>query len=137
MSLADVLRLLSQLPATAQVPVGWVREQLQDAGAEVSDGGAPDPAGAAATWREKLWTVPDETRLGTLELAEALGRPESWVHRHCSKASGYELLPHAKLDGARVFKAGEIRAWLKEHEEVIAKPATPVVAITRGRKAVR
>lgn len=71
------------------------------------------------TWRERLWEVPSETRLGVLEVAQALGRPKSWVYRHTSEASGLVRLPHRKLDGELLFSAGELRAWIREHEEVI------------------
>lgn len=94
--------------------------------------GAPVPvATAELSWRERLWSAPEETRLGVAELSEALGRPESWVYRHCSSKSGLELLPHRKMDGANVFLVGEIRAWIRDHEEVVVRPTTPVLSITR------
>jgi predicted DNA-binding transcriptional regulator AlpA len=84
------------------------------------------------TWRERLWVVPDETRLGVRELAEALGRPRSWVYRHTSKRSGLQLLPHRKLDGDVVFVAAEIRAWVASHEDVVVKPMSAVITFKRG-----
>jgi len=73
-----------------------------------------------ATWRERLWTAPAEARLGVPEAAEAVGRPVSWVYRHTSeKAAGGERLPHRKLDGELMFTAGELRMWIREHEEVL------------------
>ncbi|CAN5872266.1 hypothetical protein BH11GEM2_BH11GEM2_06700 [soil metagenome] len=74
------------------------------------------------TWRERLWSVPPETRLGVREAAEALGRPKSWVYRHTAeKGMGEDRLPHRKLDGELLFVAGELRAWLTTHEEVVVR----------------
>jgi predicted DNA-binding transcriptional regulator AlpA len=132
---ADVVRQLEAAPPGSLVPRDWLLAQLRDAD-DVPAAMAPDPATAApATWREKLWTVPGETRLGVRELAEALDRPRSWIYRHTSPKSGLELLPHRKLDGELTFPAGEIRTWLKQHEDVIEKPVTAIVPITRGARA--
>jgi len=46
------------------------------------------------TWRERLWRVPAETRLGVREFAEAMGRPKSWVYRRTSERSEKAPLPH-------------------------------------------
>lgn len=79
---------------------------------------APEP-----TWRERLWTAPAEARLGVVEVAEAIGRPKSWVYRHTSeKAAGTDRLPHRKLEGELLFVAGEVRAWIKQHEEIVVGP---------------
>lgn len=32
------------------------------------------------TWRERLWEVPADCRLNMADLAEALGRPRSYVY---------------------------------------------------------
>jgi predicted DNA-binding transcriptional regulator AlpA len=58
-------------------------------------------------------------RLGVIELCEAVDRPSSWVYRHTSSKSGLSLLPHRKFDGALVFLAGEIRAWIQQNETVL------------------
>jgi predicted DNA-binding transcriptional regulator AlpA len=70
------------------------------------------------TWRERLWTVPPMTRLGTLELCEALGRPRSWIYAR-TQSDAVDPLPHRKLDGALVFVAEEIRGWICQREEVV------------------
>lgn len=70
------------------------------------------------TWRERLWTVPAETRLGVSEVAEALGRAKSWVYAHTGPKAE-DPIPHRKLDGVNVFTAGELRAWIRDHEEVV------------------
>jgi hypothetical protein len=74
----------------------------------------PEPV----SWRERLWMVPSETRLGVAEAAEALGRPKSYVYAHTGRAAE-DPLPHRKLDGALLFTAGELRAWIRDHEETI------------------
>lgn len=98
---------------------------------------APTLAAAtpATTWREKLWTVPTETRLGLVELCEALGRPKSWVYRRTSAKSGLPLVPHRKLDGALTFVAGEIRAWLATEEEIIHALRPPPRPPLHARRA--
>lgn len=90
----------------------------------------------SATWRERLWTAPAETRIGTYEVAEALGRPVSWIYRHTSRKSGYALLPVRKLDGELVFVVGEIRAWIRDHEEVIRARRMDSTPQERGLRAV-
>lgn len=65
------------------------------------------------------------------ELAEAIGRPRSWVYRHTSTTSGCPVLPHRKLDGELLFTAGEIRAWLRDHEVVMQYGG--VVAVPRNQ----
>ena len=57
------------------VPVESLRAVLDEVGAlqsilETQTTQAP------ATWRERLWTCPPDTRLGVAELSEALGRPK-------------------------------------------------------------
>jgi hypothetical protein len=80
-----------------------------------------DPESPTPTWRERLWTAPAEVRLGARELAEALGRPVSWVYRRTGPKSHRSPLPHRRLDGELVFVVGEIRCWLDQQEEVVAK----------------
>ena len=84
------------------------------------------------TWREKLWIAPAETRIGTAELAEAFSRPKSWVYAH-TQAEAENPLPHRKLDGTLVFAVGEVRAWLRESEEVlVAGPMESTQSEIRG-----
>ena len=81
----------------------------------------PDEAApAACAWPSRLWTVPAETRLGVRELAEAVGRPRSWVYRHTAPAGDLAPIPHRRLDGLLSFVAGEVRDWLRANEEVKA-----------------
>lgn len=77
-----------------------------------------DNDGSQPTWRERIWTCPAETRLHTEELSEGLGKPKQWIYRR-TQSDADEPLPHRKLDGSLVFRAGEIRAWIRDHEEVM------------------
>ena len=71
------------------------------------------------TWRERLWSVPADTRLNVREVAEALGQSVSWVYKHTSRRSGQAQLPHRQLaNGKLAFLAGEIRTWLGQTETV-------------------
>ena len=76
------------------------------------------------TWRERLWTAPSDARIGTAELAEALGRPPSWIYRHTSARSCCAPIPHRKLDGELVFLVGEVRQWVEDHEDVVVRGRT-------------
>lgn len=76
---------------------------------------------APPSWRERLWTAPAETRIGRAELLEAIGKTDSWLYRHTAekRKPGTPRIPHRKLDGELVFIVGEIRAWVREHEEIV------------------
>ena len=89
-----------------------------------------------SSWRERLWSVPAETRLGVVELAEALGRPKSFVYARTG-AKADDPIPHRKLEGVLVFAAGEVRAWIRDQEEVVASgPMHSTDAEKRGLYAV-
>jgi predicted DNA-binding transcriptional regulator AlpA len=97
---------LRAAPAGVLVPVEIVRPLLN---------GAPPPATTGpVTWRERLWTCPEETRLGVREVAEAMDRPRSWVYRAVGREQ--DPLPARRLDGELVFAAGDVRAWLARRE---------------------
>ena len=88
------------------------------------------------TWREKLWIIPAETRIGTSELAEAFGRPASWVYSH-TEGKAENPIPHRKLDGTLMFTVGEVRTWLRESEEVlVAGPMESTQPEIRGLIAI-
>lgn len=94
--------------------------ELADVLGSVEPADVPQPTAASAppSWRVLLWQVPADTRIGRVELLEAVGRPPSWLYRHTgSKAEN--RIPHRKLDGELVFVVGEVREWLREHEEII------------------
>lgn len=80
---------------------------------------------AGETWRCRLWRAPSEARLGLPEVVEALGTSRSWVYQR-TRSDAEDPLPHAKLSGGLVFRAGELRHWIREHEDVqVAGPSDP------------
>lgn len=135
-TLADVIGWCRAAPQgttlSAAAVADWLEPLTSDAPAEVTGHLPPEPT----TWRERLWTVPEETRIGVRELAQAVGRTPSWVYRHTSTKSGLPLLPHRKLDGELIFVVGEVRTWIRSHEEVL-RPGqighvTPALMLRQG-----
>jgi predicted DNA-binding transcriptional regulator AlpA len=115
-TLAERIQALTALlPASATVtlPVAQLREWLAD---DAPAGGAAS-LNVTATWRERLWTCPPETHLGVRDVAEAVGRPRSWVYRAVSGKREAHRLPARRLDGELVFTAGDVRTWLARQEE--------------------
>src|SRR3990172_3558261 len=105
-SLADLLGWCRLAPPGTSLDAGGLASVLTDLAGDVRlredvNDGSPEPE----SWRSKLWTVPADTRLGVAELAEALGRPRSFVYAHTS-AKAEDRLPHRRLDGILVFRAG-------------------------------
>jgi len=89
----------------------------------LADHDSPEPETVStgevlASWRERVWLVPDETRLGVRDVAEALSRSTSWVYKKASRAAGSRGLPCRKLEGELAFTAGELRAWIAKHEVI-------------------
>ena len=145
-SLQDLVIWLQAAPPGTTVPALAMAERLAllvegQAGGSNSSLGVPNPTAGVPTWREKIWTVPVETRLGVREVAEAIGRPRSWVYRRTGVKSPKAHLPHRKLDGELVFVAGELREWLRQHETpqagLVPHPGKPralaISSIARGR----
>jgi len=131
-SLADFLRWLAIAPASTTIAAPDLRAILEPLAVDRTTSSPVSPPDVpAATWREKLWSVPPETRLGVREAAEACGRPVSWIYRHTSEksASADDRLPHKKFDGELTFVVGELRAWLTAHEETV-KQGGPVASLT-------
>jgi predicted DNA-binding transcriptional regulator AlpA len=109
MSADDLMTLLRQLPTGASLPVGFVLKSLEDDGDEPTP--APEPS-----WRERLWTCDEETRLNATEAAEALGHAVGWVYKR-THSNAEERLPHRKTgSGELVFRAGDLREWLQARE---------------------
>ncbi len=137
MTVAELRRWAARAPPGTSIPVASLAELLGGLEDETNPVTGPQgsPETVSRTWRERLWTVPAETRLGVHELAEALNRPRSWIYRRTSaKADG--RLPHRKLGGELLFTAGEIRAWLREHEEVIEAGPMESTSVERRLKAM-
>lgn len=106
--------------ASILLPVAALREWLAEDPAPVTRAvGLAEPSG----WREKLWTVPADTRLGVRELAEALDRSPDWCYRAVSRKAaaerGRDPLPCSKLDGALTFEAASVRQWITASERIV------------------
>lgn len=131
-TLADLRRWASEAAALdAMIPAAKLEELLD--GLDESEPVDTLEPSSVASWRERLWSVPAETRLGVAEVADALGdRPRSYVYaRTGAKAS--DPIPHRRLDGSLVFTAGELRAWIRDHEEVVH--AGPYLSVKPGGAA--
>ena len=127
---------LRSAPAGTQLDASVLVRILGEVGdTRPSSGPVPVPNSDPATWRAMLWTVPAETRLGIAEVAEALGRPRSWIYARTGSAEN--SIPHRKLDGGLVFTAGELRTWIRDREDVIeAGPMESTEAERRGLHAM-
>lgn len=115
-SVAEVVAWLEAAPSGTQLSAAALRDWLTPLVAP-----SPPSGLRTGTWRERLWTAPAETRLGVVEVAEAIGRPKSWVYRRTGESATKARLPHRKLDGELVFTAGEIRLWVEQHEAIVAR----------------
>ena len=127
MTIDELRAWVGSAPAGTMILASSLAECLSDtperASGQRSTAATPEPP----TWREKLWTVPAEMRIGVRELAEALDRSVSFVYRHSGSAkSGVSLLPHRKLDGELVFVVGEIRGWIQRNEQTIVAGRAPL-----------
>jgi len=118
-TLADLRNWLSNAPADTTLRADSMLALLND---------IPNPPTlimpspeTIPTWRERLWITHPDTRIGTVELAEALGRPRSWIYRHTGPRSPCAPIPHRKLDGELVFLVGEVRQWVEEREAVVVQ----------------
>ena len=92
--------------------IEWLERQDMNAPAAVSP--VEPEAAQGGTWREKLWTVPGDTRLTTVELSEALGRPKSYIYR--AVARDLDPLPAMRFGGELRFKAEDVRRWVERNE---------------------
>ena len=123
---------LSQAPAGTLVPAELLVQVLS---ATVSDTGLRGLIRQPMSWRERLWIVPADTRLGVAELLEALGRTRSWLYRHTGPKCRGARIPHRKLEGELVFLAGEVRQWLLENEVIIVPGRTQSLVVTRKQSS--
>lgn len=117
----NTLDWLRHAPPGTLVPAAQLADLLEaelDGGPTAAPADPGPPAAIDFTWRERLWLVPAPTRLGTRDVLEALGRSRTWLYGHLG-ARADTPIPHRKLDGELVFTAGEVRAWLRDHEEVV------------------
>lgn len=132
MNTSELLSWLRQAPCGTMLNAAEIARQLESCIGTAEDTGVER---TSATWRERLWTAPSETRIGREELLEALGRPASWLYRHTGKKATCSLIPHRKLDGELQFVVGEVRRWLIEHEEVLIRGRTDPLVVPMSRQA--
>jgi hypothetical protein len=134
-TLAELVAWCRRAPAGTSVDARTLAGILAEVGTEApTPSPEPAPAVEAETWRTRIWTVPSETRLGVAEAAEALGRPRSFIYARTGPKAE-DRIPHRKLDGTILFAAGELRAWLHDHEDVVA--SGPMDPPSRPLRSVR
>ena len=135
MTLQELRRWVASAPPGTSIPVASLAELLTALEAESGPLLEEPSEPGSRTWRERLWTVPAETRLGVHELSEALNRPRSWIYRRTGEKAE-DRIPHRKQGGELVFAAGEVRAWLRADEEIIAAGPMESTAAERRLRAM-
>lgn len=147
MKFAELVRTYERRAAEAEAvgataPLARVFAAFVDDLREVAADGPDDPDASDAepgapvewTWRERLWACPAETRLTVDDVAEALGRSPSWVYKRTAPSADPEdRLPARKAHGGLVFTAGELRTWIRDHEE--ARDGVPMTTTDAERRA--
>ena len=107
--------------ASATIPASEVLKRLPDVEEQAEPANPTHGSDIELTWRERLWLVPSETRLGVHEVCEALARSPSWLYRHTSpkalSKADVAPIPHRKLEGELTFVVGELRTWVRDNEE--------------------
>src|SRR5690242_9751364 len=89
-TLASVRDWLRRAPTGTVVPAAAVLELLDAIGPLKPETPALE---YRMNWRERIWLVPDETRLGVEECAEVFGEDKTWVWQRTSTATGKRRLP--------------------------------------------
>ena len=126
-TLADLQRWAAAAPRSTSLDVAELAELLAGLPAAAPE---PDTPAASpyepATWRERLWLVPANTRLTLGEAAEALGKSRSWAYKRTGPRATEERIPCRRLgsDGELTVLAGELRAWIAANE-LIVEPGPP------------
>lgn len=134
-SLRDLKEWCNAAPTGTRIDAATVASLLEDLEGEPA-ADVPSEGEAEATvelsWREKLWLVPSDTRLGTEELREAIDKPKSFIYAR-TQSEAEDPIPHRKLGGELQFRAGEVRHWIRSSEEVlVAGPSESTEAEKRG-----
>ena len=107
-------RLVEVLPDGSAVLLGvdTIRSWLDETAAPAVVDTAPSTTALPANWKVWLWTVPDETRIGSAELLEAISKSPSWLYKQTSAAPADRTIPFRKLGNDLVFVVAEIREWI-------------------------
>ena len=124
---SDLLIWLQASPPGTLVPVLAIVQALASAEPDVQ----PPAAREHQSWRERLWTCDPQTRIGCVELAEAVGRSKSWVYRCTSRKAKGPRIPHRLLQGELIFIVGEIRDGVTEQEMVVGSGRSAGCAVHR------
>jgi len=130
--LGELQTWLSQAPPGTLVPADSLAQAIA---ASVPNIQRRSVVQRPMSWRERLWLVAPDTRLGVAELLEALGRTKSWLYRHTGPNSPGTRIPHRKLEGELVFVAGEICNWVRDNELVRVPGRTANLMVVRKREA--
>lgn len=120
-SLADFVDWLHLAPAGTKIEISALASQLTNLVTSRSEvpGPSASPAKSRATWKERIWTCPPQTRLGISELAEAIGKSTSWIYKRTGPSATDDKIPCRRLSGELVFLADEIRTWISEVESIV------------------
>lgn len=117
-TLADLVAWLEAAPTWAMVPAAEIGAQIR-ALQELPDEPSTEPElesslAPVQSWRERIWQVHPETRLGRDEVCEALGKSRSWLYK---KTSAREIPCFLDgPDGELAFRVGELREWMRARE---------------------
>jgi len=127
-TMEELMEWLEASPPWVQVPAQELGAQIR-ALREARPEPEPEPVAEApaGSWREKIWTVHPDTRLRRDEVCEALGKSTSWLYK---KTSAREI--PCRLDGASgelVFRAGDLRTWIRAQEVLIARAEEEALAL--------
>lgn len=95
---------------------GAVREALADALEDV-DLGESSPKVQPETWRSRLHTVHEDTRLSLADVAEALDVSERTARRYLDGNGDRPGLPHRRGPTGLTVRAGDLRTWLEDVED--------------------
>jgi hypothetical protein len=75
--------------------------------------------GAPESWRERIWTCPDETQLSVTEFGEAAGRRRSWAYDQARRRTTAPV--HHDESGRPYYVAHEVRDWLRVRGEAATR----------------
>jgi hypothetical protein len=70
---------------------------------------------ALSSWRQRLWTCAEDTRVFVDEVAAALGISKRTVYRWVKEKN----LSCRKRDDELIFVAGDVRRWADSQETVV------------------
>ncbi len=116
MTIHDLERLARTCPGL-MIPAGELVALVRDL-VDATPAVAPPTAEPTSTWRERLWTVPPQTVMTVDDVAEAVWRSRTWVFARTRRDAAVRL-PHSKVAGRLVFRAGALRAWLQTNMALV------------------